>query len=127
MGIAQALTRRTEVRIAHAARASLEQLAARAAADGGLPLEVVLPDGDRIGFGLHARIRLLVRDPAVLAELARPSLASLAEAYVHGRVDVQGDLLEALPLAERLVEAGGAGVAQRVAGHLRAPHRADRP
>ncbi len=63
MGIAQALTRRTEVRIAHAARAGLEQLAACAAADGGLPLEVVLPDGDRIGFGLHARIRLLVRDP----------------------------------------------------------------
>jgi cyclopropane-fatty-acyl-phospholipid synthase len=118
MGIAQALTRRTEVRIAHAARTGLERLAARVAAAGGLPLEVVLPEGDRTSFGLPARIRLLVRDPAVLADLARPSLASLAEAYVHGRVDVQGDLLEALPLAERLVEAGGAGIAQRVAGHF---------
>jgi cyclopropane-fatty-acyl-phospholipid synthase len=118
MGIAQALTRRTEVRIAHAVRAALEQLAARVAADGGLPLEVVLPDGGRTGFGLPARVRLVVRDAAVLADLAQPSLAALAEAYVHGRLDVQGDLLEALPLAERLVEAGGAGIAQRVAGRV---------
>jgi cyclopropane-fatty-acyl-phospholipid synthase len=127
MGIAQALTRRTEVRIAHAARTGLEQLAARVAADGGLPLEVVLPDGSRLGFGLPARVRLVVRDPAVLAGLASPSLESLGDAYVQGRLDVQGDLLEALPLAERLAEAGGAGIAQRVAGFfVRHTPRTDR-
>jgi cyclopropane-fatty-acyl-phospholipid synthase len=116
MGIAEALTRRTEARVVTAARAGLEQIAARLAAAGGVPLEVVLPDGSRLGFGLPGRVRLVVRDPAVLAELARPSIASLGEAYVDGRVDVQGDLLEALPLAERLVEAGGGGIAQRLAG-----------
>src|SRR5512137_2637247 len=116
MGIAQALTRRTEARVVTAARAGLEQIAARLAADGGVPLEVVLPDGSRLGFGLPGRVRLVVRDSAVLAELARPSIASLGEAYIHGRLDVQGDLLEALPLAERLAEAGGAGIAQRLAG-----------
>lgn len=116
MGIAQALTRRTEVRIAHAARTALEQFAARVVADGGIPLEVVLPDGGALAFGLPTRVRLVVRDPAVLAGLASPSLESLGDAFVQGQVDVQGDLLEALPLAERLVEAGGAAVAQRVAG-----------
>jgi cyclopropane-fatty-acyl-phospholipid synthase len=127
MGIAQALTRRTEVRMAHAARTGLEQLAARVGADGGLPLEVVLPDGSRLGFGLPARVRLVVRDPAVLAGLASPSLESLGDAYVQGRLDVQGDLLEALPLAERLAEAGGAGIAQRVAGFfVRHTPRTDR-
>ena len=115
MGFAQALTRRTEGRVAGAARTGLERLASRIAAEGGAPLEVVLPDGSRLGFGLPTRIRIVVRDMTVLGELARPSLASLAEAFVHGRLDVQGDLLEALPLAERLVEAAGTGVAQRVA------------
>ena len=102
MSIAQALSRRTEARVVNAARAGLEYVAAQITAAGGAPLEVVLPDGSRLGFGLPVRVRLLARDPAVLAELARPSLASLGEAYVHGRVDVQGDLLEALPLAEGL-------------------------
>jgi cyclopropane-fatty-acyl-phospholipid synthase len=115
MGIAQALTRRTEGRVVGAARTGLERLAARIAAEGGAPLEVVLPEGSGLGFGRTPRIRLVVRDPGALAELARPSLASLAEAYVHGRIDIQGDLLEALPLAERVVEAGGTGLAQRVA------------
>ena len=116
MGIAQALTRRAETQVTSAARSGIERLAARVAADGGLPLEVELPDGVCVGFGLPARVRLVVREPSLLVELASPSIVALAEAYVHGRLEVQGDLLEALPLAERLVEAGGASVAQRVAG-----------
>lgn len=116
MGIAQALTRRAETQVTGAARSGIERLAARVAAEGGVPLEVVLPDGARVGFGLPARIRLVVRAPSLLAELASPSFATFAEAYVHGRLDVQGDLLQALPLAERMVEAGGCGIAQRVAG-----------
>ncbi|MGB3426822.1 MAG: class I SAM-dependent methyltransferase [Burkholderiaceae bacterium] len=118
MSFAQALTRRTGGQVAGAARTALERLATRIAGEGGEPLEVILPDGNRLGFGLPPRIRIVVRDMAVLAEFARPSLASLAEAFVHGRVDLQGDLLEALPLVERLVQAGGSGsgIAERVAG-----------
>jgi cyclopropane-fatty-acyl-phospholipid synthase len=127
MGIAQTLTRRTGGRVADAARGSLERLAKQLAAEGGLPLEVVLPDGARVGFGAPPRVRLVVRDAALLAELACPSLAALGEAYVEGRIDVHGDFLEALPIAERLVEAGGVGVAQRVAGvFVRHSARTDR-
>jgi len=118
MGIAQALTRRAETQVTGTARSGLERLAARVAAEGGIPLDVELPDGACVGFGLPARIRLVVREPSLLVELASPSFAALAEAYVHGRLEVQGDLLAALPLAERLVEAGGSSVAQRVAGAL---------
>jgi cyclopropane-fatty-acyl-phospholipid synthase len=116
MGIAQALARRTEVRIADAARTGLERLAARIAADGGAPLDVALPDGASLNFGLPALVQLRLRDPSLLVELAQPTLASLAEAYVEGRLDILGDMLDALPLAEKLVDAGGSSVAQRVAG-----------
>jgi cyclopropane-fatty-acyl-phospholipid synthase len=118
MSIAQALTRRTEMRTTSAARAGFERLAARVAAAGGVPLEVVLPDGARFGFGLPARVRLVLREASLLPELTCPSFATLGEAYVHGRLDVHGDLIEALPIAERLVETGGSGLAQRVAGLL---------
>jgi cyclopropane-fatty-acyl-phospholipid synthase len=127
MSIAQALTRRTGMQLANAARGALERTAARVAAAGGAPLEVVLPDGARLGFGASARVRLILRDPSLLTELANPSFATLGEAYVQGRYDVQGDLLEALPLAEKIVEAGGAGLAQRVAAlFVRHTARTDR-
>jgi len=116
MGIAQALTRRTEERVSSLARSGFERLAARIAAEGGAPLEVVLPDGACLSFGQPARVRLAVRDPSLLANLAYPSFSVLGEAYVHGRLDLQGDFLEALGLAERLVEAAGTGLTQRVAG-----------
>jgi cyclopropane-fatty-acyl-phospholipid synthase len=116
MGIAQTLVRRTEERVAQAARNGLERLAARLAAEGGVPLEIVLPDSTRIGFGRPPAVRLVVRDAALLAELAAPSFAALGDAYVAGRLDVEGGLLEALPIAERLVEAGGSGTAHRMAG-----------
>ena len=127
MGIAQTLARRTEVRVAHAARTGLERLAHHIAANGGAPLDIVLPDGAALNFGRPSSVRLLVRDLSLLAELARPSIALLAEAYVHGRVDIQGSLLDALPLAEQLVNAGGASVRQRIAElFLRHSARVDR-
>ena len=115
MGVAQALTRGIGARVASAARSGFEGLAQSVRASGGAPLEVVLPDGARLAFGERAKIRLIVRDPSLLSELACPSFAILGEAYVQGRLDVQGDFLEAFPLAERLVDAAGASVAERVA------------
>jgi cyclopropane-fatty-acyl-phospholipid synthase len=127
MGIAQTLARRTGARVARAAREGLERLGRRIAERGGAPLDVVLPDGERVNFGQTARIRLTVHDPAVLTELAQPTLLQLAEAYVLGRIDVDGDLVDALPLAERLAEAAGSGVSQRVAGLVaRHTQRTDR-
>ena len=116
MGIAQSLARRTGARVANAARDGLVRLAQRIVARGGAPLDVVLPEGERVNFGHPARVRLTVRDASVLAELAQPTFERLADAYVRGRIDLDGDLLEAMPLGEKLVDAGGSSVAQRVAG-----------
>ncbi|MEP6607670.1 MAG: class I SAM-dependent methyltransferase [Burkholderiaceae bacterium] len=98
-----------------AIHAGVERLSESILAGGGAPLEIVLPDGSRVGFGEPARTKVIVRDDAALAQLASPTLASLAEEYVEGRIDVQGDFLEALPLAARLAELAGASALQRVA------------
>ena len=102
-----------------AVHSGVTRLAQSIIAAGGASLEVVLPDGSRIGFGLPARVRLVIRDQATLAQLADATLASLAEAYVDGRIDVQGDLLEAIPLAEQMAAAAGSSPAQRIARLLR--------
>lgn len=114
MWIARTRERLTE----RAMHAGIARLADTLIAGGGAPLELVLPDGGRIGFGQPARVQLAIRDPEVLTQLANPTLASLAEAYVQGRIDLKGEFLEALPLAEKLAAAGGSSVTQRLADVL---------
>ncbi|MBA3254954.1 MAG: class I SAM-dependent methyltransferase [Pseudomonadota bacterium] len=114
MWIASGLVSETGI-AERAVHSGVTRLAQSIIAAGGASLEVVLPDGSRIGFGLPARVKLVIRDPAMLAQLADATLASLAEAYVQGRIEVQGDLLEAIPLAEQIAAATGSSPAQRVA------------
>ena len=117
MWIARGLISETGI-AERAVHSGVARLAESVIAAGGVALEVVLPDGSRIGFGLPARIKLFIRDHAMLAQLADATLSSLAEAYVHGRIDVQGEFLEAVPLAERIADAAGSNPAQRVARML---------
>ena len=117
MWIARGLISETGI-AERAVHSGVTRLAESIIAAGGASLEVVLPDGSRIGFGQPACVRLVIRDHAMLAQLADATLASLAEAYVHGRIDVQGDLLEAVPLVERIADAAGSHPAQRIARML---------
>ena len=117
MWIARGLISETGI-AERAVHSGVARLAESVIAAGGVALEVVLPDGSRIGFGLPARIKLFIRDHAMLAQLADATLSSLAEAYVQGRIDVQGEFLEAVPLAERIADAAGSNPAQRVARML---------
>lgn len=117
MWIARGLVPETGV-VEVAVHARVARLADSIIAAGGAPLEVVLPNGARIGFGKPARIKLVIRNRAGLAQLANATIASLAEAYVQGRIEVVGDLLEAIPLAERLANAAGSSVVNRVARML---------
>ena len=110
MWIASGLVSETGI-AERAVHSGVTRLARLIIAAGGASLEVVLPDGSRIGFGFPARVKLVIRDHAMLAQLADATLASLAEAYVQGRIDVQGDLLEAVPLAERIAAAAGSNPA----------------
>ncbi|HEU0205051.1 MAG TPA: cyclopropane-fatty-acyl-phospholipid synthase family protein, partial [Burkholderiaceae bacterium] len=107
---------------AGAVESGLEKLAAAVRSkksEGGVPVAVVLPSGSRIAFGdVPPRVTLIVRDEATLAEFASPTLATLGEAFIDGRLDVEGDIAEAIKLAERLAENGGAPVAARVAAAM---------
>jgi len=96
-------------------KGGLTRLAASLRAAGGAPLAIVLPDGERIDFGAAPRVALTVTDPSALSSFLRPSLGTLAEAFVDGKLDIDGDLLEAMPLAERLVQLAGVPVGRHSA------------
>jgi cyclopropane-fatty-acyl-phospholipid synthase len=107
---------RTARRIAgRAVTGGLQRLAERVRADGGAPLELVLPTGERIEFGQSPRLRLTVRDADLVPALANPTIGQLAEWFVEGHLDVDGDVMDAVACAEKLAAAGGSSAAARVA------------
>ncbi len=55
------------------------------------------------------RVVITVRDAAALTALLDPSLDSLGEAYVEGRIDVDGDIDDVLAMAHTLVRRAAEG------------------
>jgi cyclopropane-fatty-acyl-phospholipid synthase len=108
-----------------ALRSGVARLAEACLASGGAALRIVLPDGSVIDFGQSARVVLRILDTTLLADMAAPTLALLGDAYIEGRLEIEGDLLEALPIGERLIEAGGSSVTQRIVQALRRHRRSD--
>jgi cyclopropane-fatty-acyl-phospholipid synthase len=102
---------------------AVARLADSVRAGGGQPLEFMLPDGSRLGFGQPARVVLNIRDSATLVQLARPTLDTLGTAFVEGRLDVEGDLLDAVQVGEALARAWGSPSEQRRTLPVK-PHRA---
>jgi cyclopropane-fatty-acyl-phospholipid synthase len=110
----EALLRQTTGKVvSKLAGTQLSKLAEQVRSDGGLPLRIVLPDGAQTDFGDAPRLTLTVRDPAVLGSFSQPTLGGLAQAYVEGRFDIDGDVAEAIGVASKLVEAAGTSVAAR--------------
>ena len=110
----EALLRRAADKVVgKVAGTQLAELAEQVRAAGGLPLRIVLPDGGLAEFGEAPSVTLTVRDPAVLGQFRQPSLGGLAEAYVEGGIDIDGDMAEAIRVACRLVELSGASLAVR--------------
>ena len=66
------------------------------------PIRVVLWDGREVSLSEEPRVTLRVKDPRAVAALARPTMLSLAEAYIDGKADVEGDVREAIRSAEAL-------------------------
>ncbi len=87
--------------------AGLRRLAERVQAEGGLPLAVERPDGERIAFGSPVRTVVRLREGMPSALLASPSLGGIAQAYVEGQLEFEGDLLDAVEHLARLSEAAG--------------------
>ena len=93
----------------------IKQLAETVRANGGQPLDLVLPDGSRVNFGQQPRVVMAIRDPDVLPALANPTLGTLGEAFVDGRIDIEGDIMAVVTSAERLAAAGGSPATARIA------------
>ncbi|HXV68584.1 MAG TPA: class I SAM-dependent methyltransferase [Nitrospira sp.] len=93
----------------------IQRLAETVRANGGQPLDLVLPDGSRLNFGQQPRVVMAIRDPDVLPALAHPTLGSLGEAFVDGRIDIDGDIMAVIASAERLAAAGGSPATARIA------------
>jgi cyclopropane-fatty-acyl-phospholipid synthase len=66
------------------------------------PLRLVLWDGREVNLSESPQVTLRLNDARTAAALARPTLLNLAQAYVEGRADVEGDVREAIRTAEAL-------------------------
>jgi cyclopropane-fatty-acyl-phospholipid synthase len=80
----------------------LERFAAERSLTAPLPLAIALPDGRAIGLGAAPRVTVRVHDAGALVALVSRGLGALADAFVRGEVDVDGDALEAVTLLDRL-------------------------
>lgn len=108
------LSRATHKIIDTVLRHGLRRLAEKVRSDGGQPLDLVFPDGSRLNFGRQPRVVMAIRDPELLPVLTHPTLGSLGEAFVDGRIDIDGDIMTVIASAERLVAAGGSPATSRI-------------
>lgn len=83
--------------------APLTRLIERRYAARGVPVEFVLPGGDRVRFAPSPEVQVVARTLRGLAALARPALGRLAQAYVRDDLDFSGSARRVLAVAERLV------------------------
>lgn len=79
----------------------------------GLPLRIELPDLEPVELGPHPRVTLRVIDPALIAPGGRPGLDELAEAYVEGRLEIDGPIMDVIEVAAGLSSALGGGDERR--------------
>jgi cyclopropane-fatty-acyl-phospholipid synthase len=84
------------------ATTGLAALAANMAASGA-SLTVETPDGEVLAVGPDpSRTRVVVRSPAARAALEGGSPLAIAEAYLHGAIDIEGDFRQAIAVTDHL-------------------------
>lgn len=69
----------------------------------GVPVELVMPDGDSVRLADRPEVRVIARSIRGLRALARPAMGRLATAYVRGDLDFSGSARRILDIAERMV------------------------
>jgi cyclopropane-fatty-acyl-phospholipid synthase len=80
----------------------VEKKIAELRAKAPLPLAIELWNGKRYALSERPSVTLKVSGASALKELANPDLSTLGEAFVEGRIDVDGPIDEALRTAEAL-------------------------
>jgi len=67
-----------------------------------LPVQLVMPDGERVGTQ-DPRVTFTARDKSALAHLAAGEVGVLGQDYVEGRVDIQGAMRDVMTAAAALL------------------------
>ncbi|MEZ0605233.1 class I SAM-dependent methyltransferase [Paraburkholderia sp. IW21] len=67
-----------------------------------LPCSVQLPDGERIGAA-QPRLSFVIRDVRTLLHLTQGAIGRLAEDYVEGRLEIEGDMHDLMATAPALL------------------------
>lgn len=67
-----------------------------------LPLRVVVKGGPTLDLTEDPRVTLLINDPNLLGDMQAPTLDKLGDAYVSQRMDIQGDIMDVIEVADRL-------------------------
>jgi cyclopropane-fatty-acyl-phospholipid synthase len=94
---------------------AIERALEQRLAPQGVPLSVVLPGGRRLGSA-HPVVTLRLHELAPLAHLATGQIGRVAEAYVEGRLDIDGSMRDLMHVAALLV--GDAALAHDAAAPL---------
>jgi cyclopropane-fatty-acyl-phospholipid synthase len=88
----------------------------------GLPLRLVLWDGRAYTGAPGARVTIKLNSPTALRDFIAPDLGTLGQAYVEGRIDVEGSIHEVIDIADKIASASQGSAAARTALKL-ADHR----
>jgi len=70
-----------------------------------LPLRLKLWDGHLFDLGPDPQVTLLVKEPQLIGLLTHPNLDTLGAAFVDGKLELEGDIGEAVRVCDELSEA----------------------
>jgi cyclopropane-fatty-acyl-phospholipid synthase len=71
------------------------------------PVRVVLWDGREVAFDEDPRVTIRLNHASTAAALRKPSLMALAQAYIEGGAEIEGDVRDAIEGAEAISRAMG--------------------
>ncbi|MBM7063379.1 class I SAM-dependent methyltransferase [Pseudomonas sp. UL073] len=74
-----------------------------------LPVRLRLWDGKELDLGPEPSVTLVLHDPSIVAQLSNPSLDSLGQAYVEGKLGLEGPMSEVIRIGDALSLALGDG------------------
>ena len=78
------------------------------------PVAIELWDGRTFALGPEPKVRVRLTNPSAIKHFAKPTLGSLAEAFVEGDIDVDGSIRDAIRAADTLAAGGGSTAWNRV-------------
>ena len=70
-----------------------------------LPLRLKLWDGNQFDLGPSPQVTILVKEPQLISQLTHPSMDQLGTAFVEGKLELEGDIGEAIRVCDELSEA----------------------